>query len=228
MKKLLFILLAFAATSSFAQNRRIQHNLDYDNGFWHWGFQFGFNSAVFQPTFSTAFANNDTLLNIHPATKPGFQFGFFNEMRLHDNLTFRVAPTLYFMNRNLEYTFKNPGQNIIKRVETINMSFPLLFKYRSNRVDNFRMYMIGGMSYNFDMSSEEKVRDELNRVKVKRNYLCAEYGIGADIYFPYFKFSPEIRIQQSVNNVLIPESHVYSASFDKLMARAILISFHFQ
>ena len=229
MKKIIATFLLFVGSyTAFSQMNAIENNPKYDDGALHWGFHFGFNSSVLQPTFSKAFANNDTLLSIEPDHRPGFQFGVVAEARLSDHFTVRAVPSLNFINRGLLYTFSDPQYNANKQIETIDLSVPVLFKYRGQRVGNYRMYAIAGGSYNIDMSSEEKVKDQINRVKITKTNLGVEYGLGIDLYFPYFKLSPEIRVQQLMGNILVPESHAFSASLDKLSARTIFLSFIFQ
>jgi hypothetical protein len=49
-----------------------------------------------------------------------------------------------------------------------------------------------------------------------------------DLYFPFFKMSPELRFSQGIRNTLVPEKHIYSAPLDALLARTIILSFHFE
>ena len=126
------------------------------------------------------------------------------------------------------YNFANPAMNANKQLETIDLSFPVSLKYRGNRVGNYRIYTIAGGSFNIDMSSEERVRDEIDRLKITRQNIGIEYGLGFDFYFPYFKLSPEIKVQQLMGDILVPENHVYSSSLSKLGARTIFLTFIFQ
>ena len=51
---------------------------------------------------------------------------------------------------------------------------------------------MGGLRYTNDLSSKAKVVDD-NLFKLKRHGGDYEIGLGADFYFEYFKFSPQIR-----------------------------------
>ena len=229
MKKIiLFTLFIFGSIAVFSQTNAQQNNPKYDDGLLHWGFHFGFNTSVLQPTFSAGFAKNDTLLSIEPDHRPGFQFGVVSEVRLNDAFTARFVPSLNFINRGMFYNFANPAMNANKQLETIDLSFPVSLKYRGNRVGNYRLYTIAGGSFNIDMSSEERVRDEIDRLKITRQNIGIEYGLGFDFYFPYFKLSPEIKVQQLMGDILVPENNVYSSSLSKLGARTIFLTFIFQ
>ena len=229
MKKIILVaLLALGSFSTFAQSNAQQNNPKYDDGLLHWGFHFGFNTSVLQPTFSAGFAKNDTLLSIEPDHRPGFQFGVVSEVRMSDAFTARFIPSLNFINRGMFYNFANSAMNANKQIETIDLSFPVSLKYRGNRVGNYRIYTIAGGSFNIDMSSEERVRDEIDRLKITRQNIGVEYGLGCDLYFPYFKLSPEIKVQQLMGNILVPENHVFSSSISKMSARTIFLTFIFQ
>lgn len=70
--------------------------------------------------------------------------------------------------------------------------------------------------------------EDVERVKIIRGDLAYEIGLGIDLYLPFFKFSPEIKFVQGLNNLLVPETHRYSSPLDGLRARTIMISFNFE
>ena len=53
-------------------------------------------------------------------------------------------------------------------------------------------------------------------------------GIGFDLYFEYFKLSPEIKLSNSFGNVLLPETHPFSAPINKLSLHTIMFSLYFE
>ena len=220
---LIFLLLSNLA---FAQ----KNNANYDKGStpFHFGFHFGLNNSVFKTFPSKSFMMNDTLLNMRPQSGPGLQFGIISEARFNEYFSLRFIPSLMFVNRSIDFDFANPIYNVNKKVESTYISFPLLVKYSSFRAKNFRLYWIGGASYNIDMSSQEKVSSEVDRIKINKKSMNLEYGIGGDFYLPYFKFSPEIKIGHSLSNILINDNFIYSQSLDKLLSRTVMITFNFQ
>ena len=126
MKKIfLLVVLACSGLSVYSQINTQENNPKYDDGLFHWGFHFGFNSSVLQPTFSSSFTKNDTLLSIEPDHRPGFQFGVVSEVRMSDAFTARFIPSLNFINRGMFYNFANSAMNANKQIETIDSSKPV-------------------------------------------------------------------------------------------------------
>jgi len=105
-----------------------------------------------------------------------------------------------------------------------------LFKYKSTRHNNVRFYVLGGGEFAFDIASKAGSEKDFfdPNIAFKPNNIFYTWGCGFDFYFPYFKFSPEIRVANGINNVLDPHESVYSDSFSKMRNRMILISFHFE
>jgi len=55
-----------------------------------------------------------------------------------------------------------------------------------------------------------------------------EAGIGCDIYFEFFKLSPEIKIANSFGNVLVAQNQPFSVPIDKLFLHTIMFSLSFE
>ena len=222
----LVLLFGLMASNQLLAQR---NNPYYDDKTIHFGFLVGYNSSTFhlQPN-AARYLLNDTMTYMAPSWGPGFQLGIISDLRLAEHATLRFTPTLMFSQRNIQYSFVNPLNDIRRSLQIANVDIPLLLKFRSDRIDNFRMYAIGGFKYSIDMASQEKVVEDVQRVKIIRNDISYEIGFGFDFYLPYFKFSPEIKLAQGIRNVLVPESHVYSNPIEGLRARTIMISFNFE
>ena len=87
--------------------------------------------------------------------------------------------------------------------------------------------MLGGIQYNLDLASKEKVEDD-TIFKIARNNVAWEAGVGIDIYFEYFKFSPQLKAQFGVNNILVQDGTLPVTGIDVLLSRSILINFTFE
>lgn len=187
----------------------------------------------------------DTLSSIGSKSSPGFGIGFITRYRLTDHLEARLTPMLVFADRLLEYTYANPQQqpssssskagaeNIIeKQVQTTMAEFPLSLKLKSDRLGNFRGYLLGGVKYSKLIASKKNNdanADPIDKlVKNVNGFASYEAGIGCDIYFEYFKLSPEIKISNSFGNVLVPENHPFSRPIDKLFLHTLMISLYFE
>lgn len=183
---------------------------------------------------------------ISSAPSPGFGLGFVMNRMISDNFDIRATPSLIFSDRVVTYEYepmapidvgngqtKNFQKVVDKKVQATMFEFPLGIKVKSNRLNNFRVYWLGGAKYSIDIASKKKTFDEgeaaVNKfLKNKRNYLSYETGIGFDIYFEYFKMSPEIKLSYSANDLLQHDNTVYANPIDKLKLRQLTFSLIFQ
>jgi hypothetical protein len=55
-----------------------------------------------------------------------------------------------------------------------------------------------------------------------------EIGLGVDIYYEFFKFSPEIRFSRGINNALFKTDNSYSRPIEQLTTNAISLYLQFQ
>lgn len=200
----------------------------------HFGFSLGINSASFalqrQP-FQTA---NDSLTRLDVVDQAGFSLGIVTDLHLHPYFNVRFLPTLVFGQRNLEYHFSSrPGKSnlVLRQVESTYLDFPILFKYRSARLNNFAAYVIAGGKYSIDLASNEDVLNEEigeSIVKLKRNTTAVEVGVGTDFFLPYFKFSVELKMSYGLQNVLIRDNTELSNPVDRIIPKMFFVSFLFE
>ncbi|WP_164108060.1 MULTISPECIES: PorT [Sphingobacterium] len=128
--------------------------------------------------------------------------------------------------------------------------FPLSIKFRSdektlkNKFNRYRGYLIGGARYTrwIGINGEYDGLQALNTSLVnnaphslimKPGYLSWEVGFGADIFFAYFKMSPEIKFNQSFSNVFdsshpLANDNKFMAPIDRGLIRNIYVSLIFQ
>ena len=132
----------------------------------------------------------------------------------------------------MEYSFIDSGRKIYiqtKPIESTFIDFPLLIKYKSERYNNFRTYVLGGIKYGMDIASQKDIDDEGKKlVKLKKNDLGVEIGFGMDFYLEYFKFSPQIKLTYGLVNLLSEDETVYTQSISKLNTKAWIFSFTFE
>jgi hypothetical protein len=227
-KKEVVLAIFFGILFSFAGKAQM-NNPNFDRRLMRFGFSLGLNASKFHTQLVNGFgANNDTLDSLTPASGPGLQLGITSDLKLHNNLSFRFMPTLMFAVRSLKYNFKGADAVESKSVESAYVDFPFQLKFRSNRIENFRTYVIASFKYSIDMASQQSVNQEVERVKILRNDYGLEFGLGFEFYLPYFRFSPEIKYAYGLNNVMVNESHRYSAPIQGLNNQSIIISFIFE
>ena len=128
---------------------------------------------------------------------------------------------IIYINNNIETTYPNDNTGIS------NFEIPIYLKYRSERVNNGRAYLLFGGNVMIDMSATEQLSQSQNLEFHKTNY-SLDVGFGIDIYFAYFKFSPEIKYSYGLKNMLINQDNEYNNLITKLSTRSILISLTFE
>lgn len=174
------------------------------------------------------------LNSISSKPSPGFGIGFVVNKRISENADIRFTPILVFNDRIVSYAFEDPEFDLDKKVQSTLVEFPLGLKIKSNRRNNFRAYMLGGAKFSTDISSKKKTNNELvtdpaeKFLNNKRNFISYEAGFGFDLYFEYFKMSPELKLSYSLNSVLKNEPNRYVAPIDKLMLRHVTFSLFFE
>lgn len=206
------------------------------------GFSFSYVGSDFkivkQPNWRAPFFDNDTrtyvtdsLTSISSQTTPGFAVGFITRYRLTDHLEIRTTPSLVFADRKLRYTFKNTADPIDKPVQTTTVDIPLSMKLKSDRMGNLRAYLLGGVKFSGTIGGK---KDDANTAPLERivknvkTYSSYEAGFGFDIYFEYFKLSPEIKVTNTFGNLLVPENHPFSLPVSKLSLHTLMFSLYFE
>lgn len=187
--------------------------------------------------------NNINAISSKPSQ--GFGLGFVMNRRISENFDLRATPSLIFSDRIVSYEYEYRGPDLFvngtrnyetqvdKKVQATMFEFPLGIKVKSNRLNNFRAYWLGGAKYSIDIASKKKTFDEgeaaINKLlKNQRNYLSYETGIGFDLYFEYFKMSPEIKLSYSMNDILQHDDTAFANPIDKLKLRQLTFSLIFQ
>lgn len=171
------------------------------------------------------------LNSIGSTSKPGFGVGFITRYRLTEHLEARFTPLLIFGDRDLDYTYVDPSDNVSKLLSATTVDFPLLLKLKSDRISDFRAYVIGGLKYSYSIGTEKSDSEVALIEKSVKNisgFESYEFGIGCDIYFEYFKLSPEIKFSNSFGNILYPENQPFSSPISKLSLHSVMFSLCFE
>jgi len=208
------------------------------------GFTFSYVSSYFKifkkPNWRDPFLDKDNnnqpvtspLNSISSNNSPGFAVGFITRYRITDHLEVRATPSLVFADRTLSYVYETPSQNTDKSVQTTTVDLPLSLKLKSDRIGDFRAYLLGGVKYSGAIGS--KKNSDLGAAPLEKlvknvgGYSSYEAGLGCDIYFEFFKLSPEIKISNSFGNILVPEDHPFSSPISKLSLHTVMLSLYFE
>lgn len=174
-----------------------------------------------------------SLKSLSSKSSPGFGIGFVVNQRISENADVRFTPSLVFNDRLAYYEFEGAEGTIEKKVQATMIDLPIGIKIKSDRRNNFRAYVIGGAKYSMDIASKKRSNDAPNApmekfLKNKKNFLSYEAGFGFDLYFEYFKMSPEVKLSYSFKDVLKNDPSPYSAPIDKLLLRHVTFSLFFE
>lgn len=230
---ILLIFIFLFAARSFAQTEI--YRAEHDDVPYYFGATFGYNSSSLKATKSPKFLQSDSVLVALPGNSGGVSIGLLATGRLSDHWQIRFNPQVIIGSaRYIDYTLDSAtanGEPINQRriMPTMIVSFPLHFKFNSDRIDNFRVYLLGGVKYDIIFSSNATSTNLGNEIRFKPYDLGIEGGIGFNFFFPYFTLSPEIKFSNGLTNILERDAAVkYSSVFDKIQTRMIMFSLHFE
>lgn len=224
-----FIVMAWTLPAQAQSGLNVEaFDLKYTKKPYHFGITLGYNISDFKVQHSDLFLNHDSVLVAESSTGPGFNLGIVSNLRIGKHWDLRFVPSLVFAEKRLEYEMIQ-GMAADRTIESIFMEFPLLVKFKSDPVGDFRMYVLAGAKYTYDMASNAKARNAEDQVKIGRHDVSAEMGFGMEFYFPYFIFSPEVKISHGLYNVhSVDPGLQLSNVIGNLLSRALTFSIHFE
>lgn len=235
-RTLLTLLLALVLSgTATAQKRIVTENLpNFDLRRFHFGFHLSYNTSDFQVVLDPRSPFVDSLLVLSHDRQPGFNLSMVASLNVNPFLSFRFAPSLSFQERLLTYQFREPDNTFKffqKPVESTYLEFPLLAKYRSARINNFAVYMLGGGKFCMDMASQKDVNNTLDDevvVKLDKYDYAAEVGGGMDMFLTYFKFGIELKAAFGIPNLLIDDGTRFSTPIQSLRSKVWTLTFTFE
>lgn len=163
----------------------------------------------------------------------GFNVGLVGDMKIIENIHLRLEPGLYFTQRDLEFRNITGAQDSLREVKSTYIHVPLLVKFSTNKLNNFRPFVVGGVSASLNLSSNQDNPEdnEQGKFRMMKGTYYYELGFGIDFYLYYFKFTPSIRGVFALNDELVRDddpNSPWTGNIDKLSSRAIFINFTFQ
>ncbi|MEK9619633.1 MAG: porin family protein, partial [Flavobacteriales bacterium] len=174
-------------------------------------------------------------------SKGGFTLGVITSLNINENFKIRfVLPSLSFQESEMEYTYLNPSnlqQTVyVKSLRPVYLDFPVLLKFRTNRINNFAVYGIAGLRYGIDMSSNIDVNNSIDLedqvIKLNKHDFGSEIGGGIDLFLQYFKLGIELKLGSGMRNMLYDTPGEDPTKFDNaiesLRSRVWTLSFTFE
>lgn len=213
--------------NSYGQRELPQNNPNYDMQPYHFGFILGYSQQKLNIRYSEFMNNYNDYLQILSDYEPGFNVGIIMDFKIKNNFNIRVTPSFNFTDQKIYYNRVNYSVSQPQNSGLSNFELPIYLKYRSDRVNNGRLYVLLGPKLSIDMSSFEKLSENENLEFKSQNY-SLDIGFGIDIYFKYFKFAPEIKYSYGITNILEKQHNEYDNYLNSLSSRSILISLTFE
>lgn len=225
--------LSFTATAQLRDRINLP---DSDDKWYHIGIVIMGAQTRFQISHHPSFMQQDSISSVYPENNVGLGLGGMHTFRISNRFEARaVFPQLLFVNQSLTYHLKYPdkfkGEKSVttRSVESIRLGLPVQLKFRSDRINNFRVYMMGGVKIETDLSSKSNAKNADDMIKLRKFDYGVEAGIGFNFYMPFFILSPELKISNGMSNSHSRDANLkFSSVIDKMQSRMVVLSLIFE
>lgn len=233
LKKISLIILISIIGINLGAQKSIPMNLPkLDNQVAHFGYSLGLNTMDFTIRPSDVFLPGfDTVYAVEVGKFVGFNINMISNLRLTEYIDVRFLPGLMFGQRNLKYKYIKNGEYRLHNmmIESTFLDFPVYFKYRAARINNWRPFILAGADCRIDLAAQRKINpEERPKIRLKPVDAYYEVGVGADFFLEYFMFGIELKSSWGLFNVVAYDDSQFSEYFRKLNSHMYVLSFHFE
>ena len=243
---ILTVIIVCSLTVIAQSDRRVQHKPYIDLRPMHFGILVGahlqdleFENVGMQTiTDDNGNVTNQLIVCDADQWSPGFSVGVLAEMRLHNNFSLRISPTMHFGAKHLTFLDlqnTDAAGKPIKQTQDLKstyFSLPIDIKFAAPRWNNHRPYLMAGINPMINMTKGDQ-----DIVRLKSFSTMVEVGLGCDFYLPFFKLIPELKFCFGLSNVL-DTNHVnelrdenlraYAGSVSSAQSKMIVLTFYFE
>ncbi|RYY50128.1 MAG: PorT family protein [Chitinophagaceae bacterium] len=214
-----------------AQERFLNQE-DHDYKPFHFGINVGVNRSHYNFTHHPLFLQGDSVMVVESINSTGINLSWLVNKKLSYHFDLRTYPlSLIFTEKAFQYTLKYPdrpaGEDTvsIRKIQGITLAFPVQLKFNSDRINNFRVYMMGGVRAEYDFAANKGAKNAEKLMKLNKFDYGVEAGLGFHFYFPVFVLTPELKVSWGLSNVHArDESLKFSNVIDKINSRTITFS----
>lgn len=216
----------------FSQLREGLNKPDHDEKPFHFGINLGINRSHFSFGHHPIFLTRDSVMVVESVNSTGLNLAWMVNKRISDHFDLRTYPlNLTFTEKAFEYVLKYPdrigGEDSLttKKVQSISLALPIQLKFSSDRIGNFKVYMMGGVKAEYDMAANAGAKKAENLIKLNRFDYGIEAGIGFHFYYPYFVLTPELKMGWGLSSLHSRDANLkFSNVIDKVNSRTITFS----
>ena len=168
----------------------------------------------------------------------GINVGVVSEFRLSTHFQFRVAPMMYFGSRHIVFRdLKNLDANGVpsearQEMKSAYIACSADMIFAAPRFNNHRPYLMAGVAPMVNLNTKSS-----DYLRLKRQTLCVELGVGCDFYLPFFKLRPELKFVYGLGNSLdtkhpdeLRDKNLlkYAKSASEAKTKMVVLSFYFE
>ncbi|MCZ2340006.1 MAG: PorT family protein [Chitinophagales bacterium] len=194
---------------------------------YYFGINIGFNNSGYKLQQSGFFINNDSIRVTEGSSEIGVNMHMVTNLKIGDYFDFRFLPGFSFAQRGFEYTPVADGKTYTRKVESVFFELPFHLRFKSDPYKDKRMFVVAGLKYSYDVQSNSKSRKSL--IKIAPHDFQYEVGVGMQMFYPYFIFSPEIKFSRGLGNILLYDRTKNEARIlENVVSQIFTISFNFE
>ena len=233
-RKIIYIIIPVLMLPSiaFSQFRNVLNLEDHDDKSFHFGIHLGVNRAHFNFTHHPLFLQRDSVMGIESINSTGINLAWLVNIRMGEHFDLRTYPlSLVFTEKAFQYNLKYPDKPAgesditIKKVQGITLALPLQIKFTSDRINNFKVYMMGGGRLEYDLAATAGSKKAENLIKLKPLDYGIDASIGFHFYFPFFVLTPEVKIGWGLANLHSRDEDLkFSNTIDQINSRTLTFS----
>lgn len=215
------LLLLLVPDYVVAQRRiKVPNMPKYDESPIHFGFYLGGNLMFAQVRPEAMYPSlplfmPDVLYAVEALPAGGFSVGLVGNVRLGRYFDFRFCPGLQFAGRVFMYKVPVDGRGSNSEVRTANVNsvavdIPLHIKFKSQRIQDYRLYMLAGPAIRFDVYQQKIKTQDLEKIyfmpDMKGFDIAGDVGVGVDFYMNWFKMGIELKYSMGVLNKIVKKN----------------------
>jgi hypothetical protein len=201
---------------------------DFNKKSYYFGINIGFNNSGYKLYQSGFFINNDSIQVTEAASQLGVNMHMITNLKIGEYFDFRFLPGFSFAQRGFEFTAAGDGNRIDERkIESVFFELPFHLRFKSEPYKDKRLFLVAGLKYSYDVQSNSKSRKTL--IKIAPHDFQYEVGVGMQMFYPYFIFSPEIKFSRGLGNILLYDRTQNEAKvLENVVSQIFTISFNFE